>query len=247
MKVREFYNWLINVDDQQYNTANSRLNNCLRVCEYEGDLDDHYEKDRCRELLFRLTYTMNDSYNNNQPKHSIPIIGNIYNGTATLRNAVNKYIRFRNYERINENINNRGIEIENRHRQGVNNDDRTLLQNKEFSKAVAEIINRFPEDFTINDMRLLANIEYCQRNFNCNYPIIRDITNNIHDLIAYTHIFGHRRFYSDIIITHLGRQYIISNDWYHNNENSNRNLFRNWIINKSITLNNIIRIFDVSL
>lgn len=111
MREREFYNWLINIDDLQPNTANSRLNNCIRVCEYEGDLDVHYDRDRCQRLLNRLIYSINDARNNYAPRHSIPINGNIYTGTSTLKAAVNKYVNFRNSERVANPIFNRNNQV----------------------------------------------------------------------------------------------------------------------------------------
>lgn len=88
-----FRAWL---QKQGYNlgTTNSRISNCLRVCEYEGDIDLLYRGDQCRALLDRLTYSTNDEQYGRLPRHSIPINGNVRNGTATLKQAVKLYIRF---------------------------------------------------------------------------------------------------------------------------------------------------------
>lgn len=90
-----FYNWLISSRHLQENTANSRLSNCMRVCKYEGDLDLHYSRDRCRNLLNRLAYSAYDYENHIPHRHKVPINGNIYTGTSTLRSAVQLYINYR--------------------------------------------------------------------------------------------------------------------------------------------------------
>ena len=69
-------------------TVNSRISNCRRVERYEGDLDARYDADGLAGLTDRL--------NPSDPKHKIPIKGNSYNGTATLKSAVNLYRDFRN-------------------------------------------------------------------------------------------------------------------------------------------------------
>ena len=69
-------------------TVNSRISNCRRVERYEGDLDARYDVDGLAGLTDRL--------NPSDPKHNIPIKDNSYNGTATLKNAVNLYRDFRN-------------------------------------------------------------------------------------------------------------------------------------------------------
>ena len=38
-------------------TIRTRVSNCRRVEELEGNLDEHYDRDRCETLLARLTYT----------------------------------------------------------------------------------------------------------------------------------------------------------------------------------------------
>lgn len=93
MNESGFRKWL---QCQGYNagTTNSRVSNCVRVCEFEGDIDVLYTKDKCKELLFRLTYTTEDERQGRQPRHSVPINGNIRNGTATLKQAAGLYIRY---------------------------------------------------------------------------------------------------------------------------------------------------------
>ena len=95
MREYEFRKWLIEVKGYGHSTADSRVNNVLRVCRYETDLDVLYERDRCRELLEKLTYSELDRIWKKSPKHNIPIAGDIYNGTATLKQAVKLYVEFR--------------------------------------------------------------------------------------------------------------------------------------------------------
>lgn len=190
-----------------------------------------------------MTYSINDARNNYAPRHSIPINGNIYTGTSTLKAAVNKYVDFRNSERVANPIYNRNNQVLHRNNHNLHNNDNTQLQNRDFSVAVAEIINRFPENFTANDLRHLTDLDFCQRNFNCNYPILVEIPHHLQDLTPFTHVWGHRRFYNDIFINHSGRRYLISNDWYHRTERANRNMFKRWIVDKASILSNIIRIF----
>ena len=67
------------------NARSSRISNCIRVKQFEGDLDDHHRKDAFTSLLKRLVYLRQDEARNTPQRHSIPIDGNTYNGTATLR------------------------------------------------------------------------------------------------------------------------------------------------------------------
>ena len=93
MKTQEFISWLI-TQGRKKESAKARANNCETVCRYEGDLDELYAKDQCRDLLARLSYSVQDEKANVPPRHRIPIDGNLYNGTSTYRTAVNSYIKF---------------------------------------------------------------------------------------------------------------------------------------------------------
>jgi len=96
MLEKEFYYWLLRKRTDNQNTASSRKSNCLRVCEYEGDLDAHFEKDACQSLIEKLSYSKEDERNNRPPKHKIPIVGNKITGSATLKYAVSLYVEFKN-------------------------------------------------------------------------------------------------------------------------------------------------------
>ncbi|SDM77663.1 hypothetical protein [Acetanaerobacterium elongatum] len=92
-----FYEYLTSIKGMKYSTAQSRVSNCKRVEKYEGDLEEHYYKDKCKLLLSKLEYSMEDQVNNRHAAHKIPIDGNTFNGTATLKQAVNLYINYLNY------------------------------------------------------------------------------------------------------------------------------------------------------
>jgi hypothetical protein len=101
MKVDAFRNWLSNkprsVDGATLDarTIASRLSNCRTVERYEGDLDEHYDKDQLQSLLDGLKYSKHDERSNSPARHRIPIDGNVYNGTASLKAAVSLYRQFR--------------------------------------------------------------------------------------------------------------------------------------------------------
>jgi len=91
----EFYSWLLKKYNNQEGVAKSRKTNCLTVCKYEGDLDIHFEKDSCHTVIDKLSYSIEDESHKRQPRHKIPINGNIRNGSATLKQAVKLYVDFR--------------------------------------------------------------------------------------------------------------------------------------------------------
>ena len=75
-------------------TRQSRISNCRHVEEYEGDLDAHYAKDQMAGLLRRFEYGRDEEARNVPPRHRIPIKGDRYTGTATLKAAINLYLKF---------------------------------------------------------------------------------------------------------------------------------------------------------
>jgi hypothetical protein len=100
VREREFEQWLI----QGYRTASgeamaattcfARLANCKTLERHEGDLDAHFVADRFHGLQGRMNYSKDDERVGLAAKHRIPINGNIYNGTAPLRSALNLYVQF---------------------------------------------------------------------------------------------------------------------------------------------------------
>lgn len=74
---------------------NDAVSRCRRVEASEGDLDSHYERDQMRDVLARFTFSRHDL----APAHQIEISGDVYNGTASLRNALRLYQEFREWSR----------------------------------------------------------------------------------------------------------------------------------------------------
>jgi hypothetical protein len=71
------------------------ISRCRRVEESDSDLDVHYDRDGMREILERFTYSREDT----EPAHQIRISGDLYTGTASLRNALRLYQQFRDWSR----------------------------------------------------------------------------------------------------------------------------------------------------
>ena len=93
MKDKEFKQWLT---DKYSNlgTARSRIATCRLVEQYYPDLDRHFIKDKFASVLDALSYSISDERANRNPKHSIPIIGDYRTGSASLKQAVNLYLKF---------------------------------------------------------------------------------------------------------------------------------------------------------
>jgi len=75
-------------------TQISRVANCSTVEQMEGSLDDHFRRDGMRGLLERLSYSSDDAREGRPARHSVPIDGDIANGTSTYRAAINLYRKF---------------------------------------------------------------------------------------------------------------------------------------------------------
>lgn len=95
MQETGFRNWLTAVRQLKERTAAGRVADCKRVEHYEGDLEDQWAADGLDTLLKRLTYSRDDERSGRPAKHKVPIDGNVYNGTATLKAAVRRYREFR--------------------------------------------------------------------------------------------------------------------------------------------------------
>ncbi|MEI6489393.1 MAG: hypothetical protein WCP52_10550 [Bacteroidota bacterium] len=98
MREKEFEKWLHLQYPKSTHTVFSRFSNCRTVERKLGDLDLHYETDRAVSVLSLLSYSKEDERNNIEPAVLIIKKGNIYNGLATLRQAVRRYVDFRNDE-----------------------------------------------------------------------------------------------------------------------------------------------------
>jgi hypothetical protein len=95
MKELEFKSWLEGQYPDSGRTVSNRMSNIRRVMQVYGDLDKLYEKNKCKELLDLLTYSTEDERSRAEPRHNIKIVGNIRNGTATLKQALGLYCSFR--------------------------------------------------------------------------------------------------------------------------------------------------------
>ena len=91
MNEGRFEHWLRTKKDYQESTINSRISNCKRVEKYEGNLDNHFETDELEGLIEDLTYSREDK----RQKHKVPINGDFYKGSATLKQAVKLYCDFK--------------------------------------------------------------------------------------------------------------------------------------------------------
>ena len=100
MRKEEFRIWLCETKGLQASTAGSRVNNCERIEAFEGSLDIFFEQDRLTALLEKLAYSRSDLRQNLPPRHAVPIDGDIYNGTATLRSALRLYREFSGTEAL---------------------------------------------------------------------------------------------------------------------------------------------------
>lgn len=100
MRDRDFEFWLESIykttagRPMERQSRQNRLSNCRHVEEYEGDLDAHYAKDQLASLLRRFEYGRDEEARNVSPRHRIPINGDRYTGTATLKAAINLYLKF---------------------------------------------------------------------------------------------------------------------------------------------------------
>ena len=95
MLESDFRGYLRDMRHFKETTIGGRIANCRRVEQYEGDLDRHFDNDQCRNLLWRLTYSVEDHHLQRQPNHNIPINGNVRTGSARLKQAVTLYVQFR--------------------------------------------------------------------------------------------------------------------------------------------------------
>lgn len=101
MKTREFRRWLESEYLQRSGrplaagTQVSRTANCNTVEQFEGDLDEHFDRDGLAGLLRKLAYTTNERDGGRLPRHRIPINGDVVNGSTTYRSAIQLYRKFR--------------------------------------------------------------------------------------------------------------------------------------------------------
>ena len=91
-----FKKWLIEFRGLKASVASFRVSNCGAIEKVYGNLEEHYFLDGCKNILSQLQYTKKDERENNEKMHLINIDGNIYNGTATLRQTLSRFVEFMN-------------------------------------------------------------------------------------------------------------------------------------------------------
>ena len=149
MDVKKFKKWL-ELNGKPQNTIQNRVSNCRNVENYEGDLDQHFIKDYGLSLLEKLSYSTSDERNNSPAKHKIPIDGNMRNGSATLKQAVNLYMSFRKDNSINfkEYQNNTSIDTERSNTEEfdyIDNSNNFSYERDLKTSMVSQISELFPE------------------------------------------------------------------------------------------------------
>ena len=106
------------------------------------------------------------------------------------------------------------------------------IRNRDYAKKIANLLSKHTDIFTEEDIKNLTDLDYCRQEFNCHFPVLVEIPDGISNYETITHVWGHRRFYDNITVNRQGHSYLITNDWYHNNDRANRKLFSKWIVNK---------------
>jgi MoxR-like ATPase len=87
MNKRSFYRWLQAIKKYDQATCNSILSSCQKIEKYYGNLDEIYDKDKCKNLKQELKEL--------NSKNNIPIDVDMHVETAALRNALNLYLEFK--------------------------------------------------------------------------------------------------------------------------------------------------------
>ena len=77
MHWRRFEKWLNTVKGLDARTIGSRISNCKRVEEFEGDLQSQFDTDGLSSLMERLTYSTEDARYRREPRehrHGNPLV-----------------------------------------------------------------------------------------------------------------------------------------------------------------------------
>ena len=93
-RMAVFEGWLRDHTDLSSGAIGSYVSNCKRLERYEGNLDAHFGSDGMSSLLARLSYSTIDERRGVWPRHSVPISGDLRNGTATLKSSATLYRDF---------------------------------------------------------------------------------------------------------------------------------------------------------
>lgn len=102
MESKAFYNYLVSINGQKPQSANTRMKKCETIEENEGGLDLAYEEDRLHHIFHLFDYSKEDMVEDRPQKHHIPIRGgkgsrSIYEGTKDYQSSLGKYIEFKEY------------------------------------------------------------------------------------------------------------------------------------------------------
>lgn len=89
-----YWHWL---EQQEYDpsTVNAQMYRAERVEEYQGNLDEHYNRDRMAKLIQALRYSTDDKRHNRPNPSKIPFDGDIYSNLVSYRSAAARYRKFR--------------------------------------------------------------------------------------------------------------------------------------------------------
>ena len=98
-KEKQFETWLQTGKGLTKETAESRLSNCRRL-DALYDLDKQYALNQCSELIRSLSYSKKAEFLSAPALHKVPMDGNLYDGTATLRRAVKLYVEFMSIQKF---------------------------------------------------------------------------------------------------------------------------------------------------
>src|SRR5689334_9350518 len=93
MRKQQYRAWL---EAQKYDavTVNAQMYRAERVEQYQGDLDEHYVRDRMASVLALLRYSAEDARRSRPNPSKIPFEGDIRNNLASYRNAAQRYATF---------------------------------------------------------------------------------------------------------------------------------------------------------
>lgn len=149
MKREDFKEWLQLQYPDTPVTVKNRLANCANVERAYGNLDDHFLKDRCSLIISELNYTTEDERNDMPQRHKVIINGNIRNGSATLKQAVNLYVDFKDY------VNSEKFNECNKH------SEEEVLVNNEFLDKIMNLVSEIKFKRKHQDVKTLQD-EVCE-------------------------------------------------------------------------------------
>ena len=99
MEDGQFRTWM-NEKGYRPDVVASRVSNCQRIeRSLNINIDVIFARGESSALLQKFEYSAADARRNVLPRHGIPIDGNQYTGTATLRNALKLYFEFKSGQR----------------------------------------------------------------------------------------------------------------------------------------------------